>query len=155
VKQIIGLCSTIAAILLIGCDPGLTIYQVRPANIVKSASAEITIHVRTSHPLVGETFYAPEVKITNSSGASITVTKVELAEGNATPYENKPVRAGTYPASISAGDTQVLDVWFNVKDGVGKMFHKPAELRVHYRSGNKEEIVTTTIVGGPLNTRVP
>jgi hypothetical protein len=154
VKQNIGLCSTIAAILLIGCDPGLTIYQVRPASIVNSATAKINIHVRTSHPLIGETSYAPEVKITNSSGASITVTKVELAEGNAI-YENKPVRAGTYPASISAGDTQVLDIWFDVKDGVGKMFHKPAELRVHYRSDNKEEIVSTTIVGGPLNTRVP
>ena len=153
-KQVIGSYSVIVAILLIGCDPGLTIYQVRPANIVNSASAEITIHVRTSHPLVGETSYAPEVKITNSSGAPITVTKVELAEGNAT-YENKPVRAGTYPVSISAGDTQVLDAWFDVKDGVGKIFHKPAELRVYYRSGDKEEIVSTTIVGGPLDTRVP
>ena len=153
-KQIIGLCSVIAAIVFIGCDPGLTIYQVRPANIVNSARAEIDIHVRTTHPLVGEISYAPEVKITNSSGASITVTKVELAEGNTT-YENKPVTGGTYPLSISAGDTQVLDVWFHVKDGVGKIFHKPAELRVYSRSGDKEEIVSTTIVGGPLNTRVP
>ena len=153
-RQILGQYPTIAAILLIGCDPGLTIYQVRPANIVNSASTEITIHVRTSHPLVGETSYAPEVKITNSSVASITVTKVELAEGNAT-YENKPVKAATYPVSVSAGDTQVLDVLFDIKDGVGKTFHKPAEFRVHYRSGDREEIVSTTIVGGPLNMRAP
>jgi len=154
VKEITKIFCSAASILIVGCDPGLTIYQVRPAKVAGAASPQVTIHVRTSHQIIGETWYAPEVKVTNSSGASIAVTKVELAEGRAT-YENKPRSAGSYPLLISPGDTQVLDVWFDLKEGVGRTFHKPTELRVHYRSGDKEQIVSTTIVGGPLDTSIP
>jgi hypothetical protein len=152
VKQVIGISSAAAAILLIGCDPALTIHQAEPTNEV-SANRQVTIHVKATHQFIGNTWYAPEGKVTNSSGAPLAVTKVELAEGKAT-YENKPRRAGSYPVPISPGDTEVLDVWFDLNESVRKIFHAPTELRVHYRSGDKDEIAHTTIVGGRLDTSV-
>ena len=104
--------------------------------------------------LIGETSYAPEVSITNSSGAPIVVTNIELAKGKEI-YESKPRRAGSYPASISIGDTQVLDVWFDLNDSVRRIFQTPTELRVHYRSRDKDEIAHATIVSSRLDTSAP
>jgi len=150
VKQIIRTFYGAAFILLIGCDPGITIRQVKPT----SAGPQVTINVKTSHQLIGDTWYAPEVKVTNSFGAPITVTKIELAEGKAT-FENKPRRAGSYPVPISPGDTQLLDVRFDLDESVRKIFHTPTELRVHYRTADKDEIAHATIVGGRLDTSSP
>ena len=152
-RQIMGFFSGAAAILLIGCDPAVTIHQVESTTGV-SINRRVAIHVKTSHPLIGNTRYAPEVKVTNSSASPIVVTKVELAEGKMT-YENKPVRLGSYPVTIAPGYTQALDVWIDLNDSVRKIFHTPSELRVHYRSGDREQIVSATIVGGPLDTSVP
>jgi hypothetical protein len=152
VKRVLGFLYG-AAILTIGCDPALTIHQVEPSEAV-SATQKVTIQVKTMHQLIGETWYAPQVKVTNSTGASITVTQVELTTGKAT-YENKPSRTGSYPFPISPGETQVLDVWFHLNDSVRNTFHTPTHLRVHYRSGDKDMIADSTIVGARLDTSAP
>lgn len=152
-RWIIDLLFGAVSILLAGCDPGLTIRQVEITR-ESSENHQVTIHIKTNHQLIGDTKYVPEVRVTNSSGAPITVTKVELAERKAT-YENKPVRLGSYPVPISPGDTKVLDVWFELNDSVRTIFHTPIELRVHYRSGDKDEIARATIVGGRLDTSSP
>lgn len=141
------------AILLTGCDPGLTIRQVEIAR-AGPENHQVTIHIKTNHQFIGDTKYVPEVKVTNSSRAPITVTKVELVEPKAN-YENKLNSLGSYPVPVSPGDTKVLDVWFDLNDSVKTIFQAPIELRVHYRLGDKDEIARATIVGGRLDTSSP
>ena len=121
---------------------------------ISSASAQIAIDVKMSHPLTGETMYAPQVTITNSSDSSITITGVELISRGVT-YANNPPQLGLYPLVVQPGRTEGLLVWFDLKDSVKKTFHQPAELRVHYRKDSREKIVHTSVVGGPLNTSTP
>jgi hypothetical protein len=50
---------------------------------------------------------------------------------------------------VAPGETAALDIKFDLRDEVKKTFQQPAELRVHYRNGEKEEIVQAKLVGGP------
>jgi hypothetical protein len=158
VKNKVRILAAVIAILAVACDPGMTIRQTKSPHEgtsgIGAAGAQVAIDVKTSHPLTGETWYAPQVRITNSSDSSITITSVELISQGAT-YANKPPQPGFYPLVVQAGRTEGLLVWFDLKDAVKKTFHQPAELRVHYRKDNKEEIARTSVVGGPLNTSIP
>ncbi|MFC5862516.1 hypothetical protein ACFPT7_09465 [Acidicapsa dinghuensis] len=143
---------TAVMVLTIGCDPGMMIRQTSSIGAAKGAS--VAVYVKTSHPLIGETWYAPEVKVTNSSDSSIAVTGVELA-ARSVIYANKPRRPGTYPLIVPPGKTEALDIWFDLHDNVKKTFQEPAELRVHYQSSGKEAIAQANLTGGPLNTSAP
>ena len=121
---------------------------------ISGGGAQVVLEVKTIHPLIGETWYAPQVKITNSSNSSITVTSVELISQDATFVSNPP-QQGFYPLVVQPGKTEGLVVWFDLKNGVKKTFHQPAELRVHYLEDNKEQIAHTRVVGEPLNTATP
>jgi hypothetical protein len=131
------------------CDRGMTIRQDVP-NEGREANTSVAIHVRATNPLIGETWYAPEVEITNLSGSPITVITVELVAQRAT-LQNKPRRSGTYPLEIPPRQTETLDIWFELADTVKKTLQEPAELRMHYRSGSKEQIAQTSLIGGPLD----
>lgn len=154
-KQFVRALLGATAVLVVACDPGMTIRQTKSSGEVTNgghaASPQVAIDVKTSHPLIGETWYAPQVRITNSSDSPITVTSIELT-ARRTTYANKPPQPGIYPLVVSPGKTEALLVWFDIGDAVKKTFQQPAELRVHYRSGSKEEIARTSIVGGPLDT---
>ena len=142
-------------VLMVACDPGMTIRQAdSPSNEEEVAKGPPVIHVKTDHPLIGETWYAPEIKVTNTSGSSIFITRVELAARGKT-YENHPHRPETFPLTIQPGSTDALDVWFQLEENVRKLFQQSAELRVHYRSSSSEGIAHATIVGGPLDGRTP
>jgi hypothetical protein len=81
--------------LLVGSDPGITIWQINSTTDSEKKAVvvtpEITIQVKTTHQLTGEGWYDPEVEVTNSSDSPITITSVELFAQGVT-YENKPVR---------------------------------------------------------------
>jgi hypothetical protein len=88
-----------------------------------------TIHVKASHPLISQIWYAPEVKVTNSSDSPITITSAELITRRET-YANKTARPGTYPVVIQPGSTETLDVGFHLNDDVKKtFFQQSVELR--------------------------
>lgn len=151
-KKAGGAFLTAVMVLTIGCDPGMMIRQTTSSGAASGAS--VAVYVKTSHPLIGETWYAPEVKVTNSSDSPIAVTGVELAARSVT-YANKPRRPGTYPLIVPPGKTEALDIWFDLHDAVKKTFQESAELRVLYRRSGKEEIAQANIIGGPLNTSAP
>jgi len=138
--------------LTIGCDPGMVIRQT--SSLGAAGGASVVVYVKTSHPLIGETWYAPGVEVTNSSDSPITVTSVELAARSVT-YANNPGRAGTYPLIVPPGKTEALDIWFDLHDDVKNTFQQPAELRVHYRSSGTEKIARANIMGGSQNTNAP
>ena len=151
-KQLLGTILMPALLLVVACDPGMTIRQTEGASEATSGVAEpdVALRVKTSHPFIGETWYAPEVVLTNSYGAPVTVTGVDLVTESAT-YPNKPPQPGTYPAVVPPGRTEGLLVWFDLNDPVNKTFFKKlARLRVHNRIGSREETVEAGIVGGTL-----
>jgi hypothetical protein len=138
------------------CDPGMTIYQTN-ANQNTSVPERVTVRVKASHPLIGETWYAPDadVTVTNSFEKPIVITKVDLL-ANGTTYENKPPGAtNKYPLIVSPGKTEILPLCFDLKEHVKQTFKTPAELRVYYRSGREESVAHAFIVGGPLDMKTP
>ncbi len=145
-------------VLLVACDPGMTIRQAKSPHEgtsgISAGGAQVVLEVKTSHQLIGETWYVPKVRITNSTDSSIIITSVELASRGAV-YINKPPQPGFYPLVVQPGRTEALLVWFDLNEAVKKTFQQPAELRVHYQKDDKEEIAHASLVGGPLNTTAP
>jgi hypothetical protein len=140
------------SLLLAACDPGITIRQIKASN---GTSDPMRVEVKTGHPLIGQTFYAPHVTVTNDSDSLITITSVELAAKRGT-YANKPLHSGSYPSAVSRGKSETLDIWFDLADGVKNMFFRqPAELQVHYRSRGRDETAHVSVIGGPLDTSAP
>lgn len=135
-------------IVAAACDPGMTIRQTDTGG---PTNQSVKVSVKTEDPLIGETWYAPDVAVTNSTGATITVTKAELVAGGTT-YQNKPPGDAKYHLTIASGKTEALPVWFDLKDDVERAFAKPAELRVYYRSGNEDSVSSAFMAGGPLDT---
>jgi|SRR5947209_18187057 len=142
-----------AAFMTVACDPGMTIRQTDAAN--STVDQTLTVHVKTTRPLIGENWYAPDgVTATNLSNKPIMVTSVELiAKG--TTYANKPPGTSKYPLTIASGKTEALPIWFDLNASVKRTFEKTAELRVHYRSGGMDLISSAFIAGGPLDSNVP
>ena len=59
-------------------------------------------------------------------------------------------------AESSTLETETLDIWFDLASGVRETFFRhPADLRVHYRSGGREETAHVTAIGSPLDTSAP
>jgi len=144
-------------LIAVACgDPGMTIYQTN-SNQSTSAPELVAVRVKASHPLIGETSYAPDndVTVTNSFDKPIVITKVELL-ANGTTYQHKHTGAtNEYPLTVAAGKTETLPLWFDLKDYVKETFKNPAELRVYYRNGREESVAQAFIVGGPLDMQTP
>jgi hypothetical protein len=140
------------SLLLVACDPAITIRQIKASN---ATSALVTIEVKSDHPLIGHTRYVPRVSVTNGSDSPITITSVELDAKRGT-YANKPRQPASYPLLVPPGKTESLDIWFDLTDDVKKtFFRQPAELRVHYRSRDRDETAHASVIGGHLDTSAP
>jgi len=152
IKRIGTLHIILASLLLGGCDPAITIRQMNPPS---RNSTQIVVHVKTQHPMIGNTWYVPQIAITNGSDSPIKITSLELATKQRT-YANKPRHLGSYPLEVGPGKTETLDTWFELSDDVRKtFFRQPAELLIHYRCSNGEETAHISIIGGPLDTSSP
>ncbi|MGA8090343.1 MAG: hypothetical protein WCA10_23925 [Terracidiphilus sp.] len=138
---------TAMLVLTTACDPGMMIRQSPSPHA--SSGASLSIHIKTSHSFTGATWYAPEVEITNPSGAPVTVTSVELIAGRIT-YQNK--RTETYHLRVTPKATKVLDVWFDLQEDVKRTFRQPAALRVNYRINHEDGFAESGIIGGSLDT---
>jgi hypothetical protein len=142
------------SILLVGCDPGMTIRQDNPQNVGRAGSdaakSPVLIHVKSTRQLIGETFYSPEIQITNSLESPITITSVELVAQSGTCASTFP-RPETYPKAIQPQEAEPLRVLFRLDNSVRKTFERPAELRVHYRADKQEGIANASSLSAPLN----
>jgi hypothetical protein len=158
VKNTLATLIATMTVLAVGCDPGMSIRQTKSSyeatNGASATGARIVIDVKTTRQIIGETHYAPQVKITNASTSSIAITSVDLISLGTT-YANKPLQPGFYPLALQPGKTEDLLVCFDLNDAVNRIFQHPAELLVHCRNDNKEEIVHAVVVDGPLNTATP
>ena len=138
---------TMVLVLAAGCDPRITIRQVLQPGATNNS--RVLVSVRDTHSFIGETWYAAKVTVTNSSVSPITLGAVELVARGAT-YKNRPPATETYPLIVPPGTAQALGVWFDLRENVNRTFQEPAELRLHYRTGGKDEIAQVSVIGGPL-----
>jgi hypothetical protein len=109
----------------------------------------VVVNVTTTRQLIGETWYAPKVKVTNGSNSPITVTNIQLFVRSKS-YANKTREAGAYPLTINSGSTESLEVLFRLDENVQKTFREPTELLVYYRIGEKQQIARATVIRGPV-----
>ena len=151
-RRVVIVCLAAMVIFVAACDPGMTIRQAKRLGEVpdgeRPPSPQVAIDIATDHPFIGHTWYGPQVRITNWFDLPITVTSIDLIARGDT-YANKPPQPGLYPLVLLPRSTAVPLVWFDLNADVKKTFQKPARLRVHYRRDGKEEIATTSLVGGP------
>src|SRR5258708_13981773 len=134
------------------CDPGMTIYQTN-SNQNTSAPERVTVRVKASHPLIGETWYAPDndVTITNSLDKPIVITKVELVT-NRTTYQHKHTGAtNEYPLTVAAGKKEIFPSWFELNNNVQEKLKKPPQFRVNYTNSPAETVTHAIIFGGPAS----
>jgi hypothetical protein len=131
----------------------MTVRQLKSSDQAPHGSTmpapQVIVHIKTTRQLIGETWYAPEVKVTNSSKAPITITDVKLAARSKT-YTNMPSRPEIYPLTIQPGGTETLDVMFRLDAAVYKTFQQSAELLVQYRSEGTQGIAHASVIGGRL-----
>jgi hypothetical protein len=157
-KRIVGIASIAIQVLTVACDPSMIIRQAsvpgKTPNAGTSPEAQVEVSAKTTRQFIGETWYDPEVKVTNLSDSPITVTDIELsARGKA--YAGKWIpwpRPGAFPLTIHPGNSGTLEITFRLDEVVWKTFFRhPAELLVYYTMGTESKVARTTIVGAHLD----
>jgi hypothetical protein len=148
----------LALTLLAACDPGMTVRQINSVveseNAAATAIPKISVEVKTTHQLIGESWYSPQITATNSFDVPVTITSVELIAGSTT-FQNSPRAAKDYPVNLPARSTVPLHVDFGFNDGmyVEKVFRNPGELRIHYSSQQGAGLARITVARGHLNAK--
>ena len=75
-------------ILVVGCDPGITVRQIDSSVESESAAAttipKISVEVKTTSQLIGQRLYDPHVTATNLSDVPVTITSIELVASSGT-----------------------------------------------------------------------
>jgi hypothetical protein len=146
----------LALILLVACDPGMAVRQinsfVESENTAVTPIPKVSVNVKTTHQLIGERSYLPDVTLTNSSYFEVTITSIDLVARGET-YENRPQDTKCYPLKVLAQSTAPLDVHFRFTDGIYKVFKNPGELRIHYSSQQGTGLARITVARGPLNAK--
>jgi hypothetical protein len=157
-KRIVGIASIAIQVLTVACDPGMIIRQAsvpgRAPNAGTSPEAKVEVSAKTTHQLIGETWYDPEVKVTNLSGSPITVTDIELSARGKAYASNwaRWSRPGAFPLTIQPGNSGTLEISFRLDEDVWKTFFRhPAELSVLYTIGADSMVARATIVGAHLD----
>jgi len=149
-KQITRVWLVLVIVTTVGCDPGFTVRQLNARPQWQSAVPEIpqqvSVEVSKFHALIGSGYYTPKIRVTNMAKLSVAITSFELVTSRGIYHpslrQNKDFRV-----KLDPGDTQEIDAWFELHDGLLTTFKKAAELRVHYMIGNNNETATAKLVG--------
>jgi hypothetical protein len=141
----------IISVVMTACDPGISIRQIRPLGQTTVDSdapdSPLLLDVKTTRQLIGETWYAPEVWVTNSGRSPINIKNIELATSGRT-YADAPPQLNTTSLKVLPGSTQTLHVLFRLDDSVYKVFEQPAQVRVHYQSDGAQGVARAYVVSG-------
>jgi hypothetical protein len=136
-------------LLIVACDPGVTIRQA-DSRTESGKRSTVILHVKSTHEFIGTTWYAPQVTVTNTSEAPVLVTGIELATKQKVYSDSSP-RPQDFPEEVLSRQARNFTVLFRLDDAVYKTFRESAELRVHYRYGSSEDTARTAIVLGSLH----
>jgi hypothetical protein len=148
-KLVIGILLFALIGSLTACDPGMSVRPVAQKKPISGAQ-DLVIDVAPVNEFIGSTWYMAKANITNSANSTITITKCELAAERNT-YQARLGGGKSYPIELAPGETKLGCGFFELHDPVHKTFKDPAELRIHYSIGGREEIARVTVAGGPLH----
>ncbi len=134
---------------LVACDNGMAIQ----AHWNRNPSAPITFTDQSRHVLIGENWFAPQLRVQNLSDAEVEISSIELNVAGRT-YKNERGRSESYPVTVKPHDNTELPVWFELGDqSVYKLFYnKRGELQVRYRVNGMDALITAEVSGGPMST---
>ena len=141
-------CCFLTLVVTLACDPGMSIHQEVPESL-SATKAAVGVRVKSQNLLIGEKHYLATVEIENRSDTTIVIANSELIARTAT-FQNKSSGPDSSNIEIAPRASGTIKLWFDLSDSVYKVFHDPAELRIHYRSRNGEQFVSIAIVGGRL-----
>jgi hypothetical protein len=106
----------------------------------------MSIEVSKFHALIGSGYYTPKIRVTNMAKLPVAIKGVELVTSRGI-YHPSPRQNEDFRVKLDPGNTQEIDAWFELHDGLLTTFKKAAELRVHYMIGNRNEMATAKLVG--------
>lgn len=148
---------TIAGVVCIaisGCDSGMSIRQ-RPDTKGPEPAATmadgIEVSVETTHPLIAEDWYAPDVTVTNRGAVTLTITAAELV-GSSGTTSCEPGDLSHLPQDIPPHQACTISPYFKLKNPVHKEFAGPVELWVHYTDRKKESQQVVVLEGAALES---
>ena len=138
------LCAT-----LISCDPGLSIHQSsdgsREAVGAAADGCALDIRIATSQHLIGETWYFPELSITNRGKVSAALTSIELlTEVRSYEAQDTTKLKDEIPANAS---NKISTLFEFGETPLYQVFSKPATLRVQYLSAGNSRACEVQVVG--------
>jgi hypothetical protein len=136
-------------LLIVACDPGVTIHQADSLTETGKSSGVI-LRVKSTHQFIGDTRYVAQVTVTNALEAPVLVTGTELATKQKIYSDSSP-RPQDFPEEVLPRQAHDFTVLFRLDDAVYKTFKESAELRVHYRNGSREDTARIAIVLGSLD----
>ena len=125
----------------------MTIREVLPG--ISGGTEQLAIEISPVNEFAGSRFYSAKTKLTNLSKSSITIKGCELAAQNVV-YESRLGGGESYPFELAPGASTYFGPFFQLKVPVHDAFKQPAELRVPYVIGGREELVRAILRGGSL-----
>lgn len=138
------LCLTVAA-----CDPGMTIGE-KPRGTFRTPIPEgcsLELHAKDTHQLIGESWYDPEVTITNLDESPVVIDRIELISEGRT-YNLEQWAEKGLDRTIPAHGTKTLKIGFDLnKSAVYEAFRQPAIIRFRYTIAKVAKECTLEVVG--------
>ena len=138
------LCFAVAA-----CDPGMTIGE-KTTGTPRTPMPEgcrLEIHAKDTHQLIGESWYDPEVTVTNLGESPIAIDRIELISEGRT-YNLEEWAEKGLDRTIPAHGTKTLKIGFDLKkSAVYEAFKQPVIIRFQYSIAKVTRECTLEVVG--------
>jgi|GEM_PF-5137655 len=107
----------------------------------------LEIHAKETHQLIGESWYDPEVTVTNLGKSSVAIDRIELISEGRT-YNLEEWAEKRLDRTIPAHGTKTLKIGFDLnKSAVHEAFKQPAIIRFQYSIANVAKECTLEVVG--------
>jgi len=97
-------------LLIVACDPGVTIHQADSLTETGKSSGVI-LRVKSTHQFIGDTRYVAQVTVTNALEAPVLVTGIELATKQKIYSDSSP-RRKISPKRFCRGKPTILRFCF-------------------------------------------
>lgn len=127
----------------------MSIRQIKPSPH-EPPPTQLIVQVQPINVMIGDTWYATGIKITNLLSSPITVTDIKLRVKQRT-YQNKLKAQEASLVVLPPGSTKAIEVWFDLDEDVRTTFQTKAELQVSYGDGKSDRSVQAEIIGGRMH----
>lgn len=131
------------------CDPAMTIGE-KPGQTGRTSTPEgcsLELHAKDTRQLIGESWYDPEVTVTNLNELPVVIDRIELIIQGRT-YDLEQWAESRLDRTIPAHGTKALNIGFDLKkSAVSEAFKQPAVIRFRYTIAKVAKECTLEVVG--------